>query len=214
MTVRNITDVQIKARMWLNRRWQAGALAPPEVAPLTTTPISGQPVALLADRPTAPPVQPAFAPIELKGPPWETIATVFVKFQMDVPPTVEHLTEQIETALHRCSELKECKRLLCKAEETADGLWVDLCAINNEIQVPQHEANTGDADLQEAREEVAEALTTRDRETMQPNRNRMRLGELQDERKAVASFIKTIPSRLAAHNERFRDDLNTLVTTY
>lgn len=91
---------------------------------------------------------------------------------------------------------------------------MDLCAINNEIQVPQHEANTGDADLQEAREEVAEALTTRDRETMQPNRNRMRLGELQDERKAVASFIKTIPSRLAAHNERFRDDLNTLVTTY
>lgn len=35
----NTTEVHIETQMWLNRPWKAGALATPEVPPLTTTSI-------------------------------------------------------------------------------------------------------------------------------------------------------------------------------
>lgn len=82
----------------------------------------------------------------MKGPLWESIAAIFVKFQMDVPPTVEHLIERIETAFHRWSELKEYKQLLRTAEETTDGLGVDLAASSNDIQALQDEANKQNTD--------------------------------------------------------------------
>lgn len=42
----------------------------------------------------------------------------------------------------------------------------------------------------------------------------MRLREFQEEREAVAALIDTVPFRLNSRNERFHDDINTLVFTY
>lgn len=42
----------------------------------------------------------------------------------------------------------------------------------------------------------------------------MDLGELKEEWKAVVSFIETVTYHLSAWNERFWDDLNTMVATY
>lgn len=81
MLLPNKTEVPIEARMCLNRRRPAGALAPSKVPPLKTIPLSGQQVAVPTDPPSAPHAQPAVAPIELKGPLWESIAVLFVKFK-------------------------------------------------------------------------------------------------------------------------------------
>lgn len=91
---------------------------------------------------------------------------------------------------------------------------MDLSASPNDIQAPQDEANKQDADLREVFEELIEACTAAERETTKLNGDLIRLRELRDEREAVEAFIETVPSRLNCLNERFRDDLNTLVTTH
>lgn len=78
--------------------------------------LPAQPAAVPADLRTVPHVQPTFALIYLKIALYRTIVAVLVKFITDVKPTVQHLPERIETAL----QLKECKRLLRKAEVTVD----------------------------------------------------------------------------------------------
>lgn len=55
MLVPHIKDVKIEVRMWLNHRRSAGALAPPDVPPLTTTSISAQLAVEPADPPQLPP---------------------------------------------------------------------------------------------------------------------------------------------------------------
>lgn len=99
--VTNITEGQIEARLWLNRRRHAGELAPPELHPITTNMIVAQPAAFRADPPTTTAAQTRFDPIVLKGWLWDSVAAIFVKLEMDVQPTAEHLIELIETAFNR-----------------------------------------------------------------------------------------------------------------
>lgn len=61
MLVTNKKQARFEGRMCLNRRPLPETLAPPEVHPLTTTPIAAQPAAVPAYPPTAPPAQPPVA---------------------------------------------------------------------------------------------------------------------------------------------------------
>lgn len=97
---------------------------------------------MLADPATSPTTELLISLIAVKGPLWDSTAGIFIKFKMDALPTSEHLTERIETVFNRWSELNECKKLLCKADDTADGLRVDLCASQNDIQDLQYKAKT------------------------------------------------------------------------
>lgn len=69
-----------------------------------------------------------------------------------------------------------------KAEETVEEVLVHLEAWYRDIQVLQHEPNTRDADIREAREEFLKDRIATERETTQLNRDKMRLRELQEER--------------------------------
>lgn len=67
-----------------------------------------------------------------------------------MPLTAENITERIKTAFNIRSGLKEWKGLFRKAEETAQGLIVDLVASHNDIQQLHEEASTRDAYLRKA----------------------------------------------------------------
>lgn len=96
----------------------------------------------------------------LRGPLWDVVAGVFIRYTMAVSTSVELLTVQISTAFTHWIERNELQKRLTAAEGEVNDLRVDIATSHNDIQTLQDDANARETEIREACEELADACNT------------------------------------------------------